>query len=147
MFRPVRFSLQKLRIPRFGLAISPESTIPASPMFLAGVLLTSRDCRRYGWRERAAIYPGSFATFESVRTDFDRYILSAYRIGAPINSSNGRSELRDTIPGRDILDTGSLRLDHDFSEKDHVYISYNTSADTNATTQLFLLYRPRTDEK
>ncbi len=62
-------------------------------------------------------------------------------VGAPIDSSNGRIPSFETqLPGRDTLDTGSLRLDHDFSEKDHVYISYNTSADTNATSPVVSPY-------
>jgi hypothetical protein len=44
------------------------------------------------------------------------------------------------LPGRDTLDTGSLRIDHDFSEKDHVYASYNTSAETSATSPVVSPY-------
>ena len=44
------------------------------------------------------------------------------------------------MPGRDTLDTGSLRIDHDFSEKDHVYASYNTSAETSATSPVVSPY-------
>jgi len=54
---------------------------------------------------------------------------------APIDSTTGRIPSYQTqVPGRDTLDTGSLRIDHDFSDKDHVYASYNTSADTSATS-------------
>jgi hypothetical protein len=62
-------------------------------------------------------------------------------VAAPIDSTTGRIPSYQTqIPGRDTLDTGSLRLDHDFSEKDHVYASYNTSADTSATSPVVSPY-------
>ncbi len=62
-------------------------------------------------------------------------------VGAPINSANGRiPSFQTQVPGRDTLDTGSLRLDHDFSEKDHVYASYNTSAETSANNPVVAPY-------
>jgi hypothetical protein len=62
-------------------------------------------------------------------------------LAAPIDSTTGRIPSYQTqVPGRDTLDTGSLRLDHDFSEKDHVYASYNTSADTSATSPVVSPY-------
>jgi len=62
-------------------------------------------------------------------------------VAAPIDSTSGRIPSYQTeIPGRDTLDTGSLRLDHDFSEKDHVYASYNTSAETSAANPVVSPY-------
>jgi hypothetical protein len=62
-------------------------------------------------------------------------------VAAPIDSTTGRIPSYQTqIPGRDTLDTGSLRLDHDFSDKDHVYASYNTSAETSATSAVVSPY-------
>jgi hypothetical protein len=63
-------------------------------------------------------------------------------LGVPINPANGRiaNGYQTSIPGQDTLDTGSLRLDHDFSERDHVYASYNTSADTSATNPVVSPY-------
>ncbi len=62
-------------------------------------------------------------------------------VAAPIDSATGRIPSYETqLPGRDTLDTGSLRIDHDFSEKDHVYASYNTSADTSATSAVVSPY-------
>lgn len=61
---------------------------------------------------------------------------------APIDPSTGRifPSYQTQMPGRDTLDTGSLRLDHDFSDKDHVYASYNTSAETSATNPVVSPY-------
>lgn len=55
-------------------------------------------------------------------------------IGAPINSSNGRiiGGYQTILPGRSTLDTGVLRLDHDFSERDHLYGVYNISSQISA---------------
>ena len=54
---------------------------------------------------------------------------------APIDQSSGRiSEFQTLLPGRSVQDLGTLRLDHDFSEKDHFYVTYNTSAQTSATS-------------
>jgi hypothetical protein len=62
-------------------------------------------------------------------------------LSAPIDPTTGRIPGFETqVSGHDILDTGSLRLDHDFSEKDHVYASYNTSADTSATNPVVSPY-------
>lgn len=56
--------------------------------------------------------------------------------GAPIDPFTGRvaGGYFTTLPGRDTLDLGTLRLDHDFSQKDHVYVTYNASAETSATS-------------
>ena len=61
-------------------------------------------------------------------------------VAAPIDSNGRIPGYQTQIPGRDTLDTGSLRLDHDFSEKDHVYASYNTSAETSATNPVVSPY-------
>jgi len=55
-------------------------------------------------------------------------------LSAPIDPSSGKiaGVFQTSLPGRETLDLGTLRLDHDFSEKDHVYVVYNASADTSA---------------
>jgi hypothetical protein len=54
--------------------------------------------------------------------------------GAPINPANGRiiGGFQTILPGRSTLDTGVLRIDHDFSERDHLYGVYNISSQTSA---------------
>jgi hypothetical protein len=67
-------------------------------------------------------------------------LIDAYfpKIGtsAPINPANGRivGGYQTILPGRSTLDSGVLRVDHDFSENDHLYGVYNVSAQTSATT-------------
>jgi hypothetical protein len=53
---------------------------------------------------------------------------------APINTTTGRIPGYQTLlPGRSVRDSGTLRVDHDFSEKDHVYATYNASGQTLAS--------------
>jgi len=52
-------------------------------------------------------------------------------LAAPITASSGRiPNYLSNVPGRSTQDVGTLRVDHDFSEKDRVYVTYNGSART-----------------
>ena len=64
-------------------------------------------------------------------------------ISAPINPSTGYVGQVDAngdqingyssnVPTRSVLDLGTLRVDHDFSENDHLYGAYNAGAQTYA---------------
>lgn len=53
---------------------------------------------------------------------------------APINAANGR--LRDywnLLPGLSVQDLGTIRVDHDFSDRDKVYAVYNVSSQASHT--------------
>jgi hypothetical protein len=61
-------------------------------------------------------------------------------LSAPINPVTGQingpddiSGYQTVLPGRSVRDLGTLRIDHDFSDRDHVYGVYNASAVTSAT--------------
>src|SRR5437588_11818757 len=61
-------------------------------------------------------------------------------LSAPINPATGQingpddvSGYQTLLPGRSVRDVGTLRIDHDFSDRDHVYSVYNASASTAAT--------------
>lgn len=66
-------------------------------------------------------------------------LISTYypKIGlsAPINPANGRipGGYQTILSGNSIQDRGDLRLDHDFSERDHLYGQYHASAQVSAT--------------
>ncbi len=66
-------------------------------------------------------------------------LISTYfpKIGlsAPINPANGRipGGYQTILSGNSIQDVGTLRLDHDFSDRDHLYGVYNVSSQVNAT--------------
>ncbi|MGH9505114.1 MAG: carboxypeptidase regulatory-like domain-containing protein [Terriglobales bacterium] len=62
-------------------------------------------------------------------------------LSAPIISSSGRVPNFETIlPGRAVQDLGTLRVDHDFSEKDRIYGTYNASAQTMANSLVQVPY-------
>ena len=62
-------------------------------------------------------------------------------LSAPINPANGRVPGFETIlPGRSVQDVGTLRVDHDFSEKDHIFGTYNASARTSANNLVQVPY-------
>jgi len=55
-------------------------------------------------------------------------------LSALINPATGRiPAFQTTLPGRSIQDLGTLRVDHDFSEKDRVYVTYNAAGQTSAS--------------
>jgi Carboxypeptidase regulatory-like domain/TonB dependent receptor len=53
---------------------------------------------------------------------------------APIDPETGRilGGYQTILPGNSVLDSGVLRIDHDFSDKDHLYGVYDASAQTSA---------------
>lgn len=51
-------------------------------------------------------------------------------VGAPINSRGRIPGYHTILPGRSVIDTGTLRVDHDFTDKDRVYAVYTGSAAT-----------------
>ncbi len=56
-----------------------------------------------------------------------------------INTSNGRVGplFQTLVPGGSTRDLGTLRIDHDLSDKDHVYGVYNAQASVGGTTPVF----------
>ncbi|PYT87935.1 MAG: hypothetical protein DMG36_24655, partial [Acidobacteria bacterium] len=57
-------------------------------------------------------------------------------LSAPINPANGRipGGYHTLLSGNSTQDIGTLRLDHDFSDRNHLYGVYNVSAQVNATS-------------
>src|SRR5262249_4023729 len=51
-------------------------------------------------------------------------------LGADINNTSGRVSYTTNVSQPYVRDTGSLRLDHDFTDRDHVFGVYNGSAAT-----------------
>src|SRR5205807_2490600 len=62
--------------------------------------------------------------------------------GVPIDPFSGQvlGGFSTILSGRDTIDLGTLRLDHDFSEKDHVYVTYNASAETSGKPSVAVPY-------
>jgi hypothetical protein len=59
-------------------------------------------------------------------------------LSAPLNPANGRivGGYQTILSGRSIQDLGTMRLDHDFSERDHLYGVYNVSAQVSANANV-----------
>ena len=60
---------------------------------------------------------------------------------APIDSikgtlTDGVNGFQTLLPGRSVRDVGTLRIDHDFTERDHIYGVYDGSAQTTANTSV-----------
>ncbi len=57
-------------------------------------------------------------------------------LSAPINPNNGRISggYHTILSGHSTQDVGTLRMDHDFSDRDHFYGVYNVSSQLNATS-------------
>jgi hypothetical protein len=56
-------------------------------------------------------------------------------LSAPINPSTGRVPGYQTLlPGREVQDLGTLRVDHDFSDNNHLYVVYNAAGQTTANS-------------
>ena len=56
-------------------------------------------------------------------------------LSAPIDSSTGKvPDFATLLSGRSVQDLGTLRVDHDFSEKDRVYVVYNAAGQGLANT-------------
>jgi Carboxypeptidase regulatory-like domain/TonB dependent receptor len=55
-------------------------------------------------------------------------------LSAPIDPDTGRipGGYQTILPGNSTLDSGVLRIDHDFSDRDHLYGVYDASAQTSA---------------
>ena len=114
----------------------------AKPLVPAGVTLTAQEIATNTIPDtNPNDPPGSlrFVTIPSrlLNPDVQKLIGTYFpKIGlsAPINPANGRipGGFQTILPGNSTQDIGTLRLDHDFSERNHLYGVYNVSAQVNA---------------
>jgi hypothetical protein len=115
----------------------------AKPLVPAGVTLTAQEIATDTIPDsNPNDPPGSlrFVTIPSRLLNPDvQKLISTYfpKIGlsTPINPKNGRipGGFQTILPGNSTQDLGTLRLDHDFSERNHLYGVYSASAGVNAT--------------
>ena len=146
---PVDISTTKLAHPSLwtgnfsGMTDNSQSpTVYNEPDVPAGVVLTPQEIATdtvNGAGQQFLQIPSRLLN-PSVQTLINKY-FPHIGVTAPIDPSTGRIPSYQTeISGWDTLDTGSLRLDHDFSDRDHVYASYNTSAESSATSPVVSPY-------
>ncbi len=122
----------------------------AKPLVPAGVTLTSQEIATNTIPDtNPNDPPGSlrFVTIPSrlLNPDVQKLVDTYFpKIGlsAPINPANGRipGGYQTILSGNSTQDIGTLRLDHDFSERNHLYGVYNASAQSNATNAVVSPY-------
>ena len=61
-------------------------------------------------------------------------------VGAPIDRRGRIPGYHTILPGRSVIDTGTLRVDHEFSDKDRVYVVYTGSGATIANQSVVGAY-------
>jgi hypothetical protein len=146
---PVDISTTKLAHPSLwagnfaGMTDNSGSTpVYNEPDVPAGVVLTPQEIAddTVGGAGQQFLQIPSRLLNPSVQSLITKY-FPHIGLTAPIDPTTGRIPSYQTqISGWDTLDTGSLRLDHDFSDRDHVYASYNTSAESSATSPVVSPY-------
>jgi len=131
-------------LPDPALNCVPGAVISAKPVVVlpAGVTLTQQeidtdteavtDCK--GNTTQRFIQIPSRLLNPTVQALINTY-FPKIGLSAPINPANGRipGGYHTILSGNSTQDVGTLRLDHDFSERNHLYGVYNVSAQVNAT--------------
>jgi hypothetical protein len=143
--QPVNISNNKLPHPAFWTGdFSPLLVDPAGVSLLpdvpAGVTLTPAE-------EAADTYQGQGQQFVTIPSRLlnpnTQKLIDLYfpKISPSVAVDTSTGRIRDTfqtlLPGGSSRDLGTLRLDHDFGDKDHVYGVYNAQAFTGTTSAVF----------
>src|SRR5581483_10662265 len=153
---PVSFSSTKLPHPSFwtgdfSCMIAPTQgtqPLPAVPAsFPNGATLTAQeiatDTYCPGWPnctglgQQFVIIPSRLLN-PNVQQLIDNY-FPKISTAVPIDPGTGRvGELFQTlVPGGSTRDLGSIRIDHDLTDKDHIYGVYNAQASVGGTAPVF----------
>lgn len=134
--QPVNLSASNIAHPSLWGGDFSQVDDDIKPTVPAGVTLTPEEIANDtvgGLGQQFITIPSRLlnpTTQQLIATYFPKIGLSA-----PIDSSTGRvPDYFTNAPGRSVQDLGTLRVDHDFSEKDHVYVVYNAAAQTLANT-------------
>ena len=118
----------------------PDSAKPAVP---AGVTLTAQEvsANTVGGQGKQFITIPSRLLNPITQNIIKQYFPPA-SVNAPINASNGRLlGYYNLVPQHGHRDLGSFRVDHDFTERDRYYLSFNaqgTTADGSAVASPFI---------
>jgi hypothetical protein len=112
---------------------STSSTTAVKPDVPAGVMLTPEEIAN----DTVGGFGDQFITIPSrLLNPTTQALINTYfpkiGVGAPIDRRGRIPGYHTILPGRSVIDTGSLRVDHDFSEKDRVYVVYTASGATVA---------------
>jgi hypothetical protein len=106
----------------------------AKPVVPPGVVLTPQEIATNtvgGLGQQFITIPGRLLN-PNVQSLINTY-FPKIGLSAPIDSATGRVPGYQTLlSGESIEDLGTLRLDKDFGDKNHVYVVYNAAAQTSA---------------
>jgi hypothetical protein len=134
--RPVQVNSDSLPHPSLWTGDFSLLDDPFKPYVPAGVTLTPEEVANNtvgGAGSQFTSIPSRLLnpTVQSLITTYFPQI----GLSAPIESDTGRiSGYHSILPGRAVQDLGTLRVDHDFSERDHIYVVYNAAGQTIANT-------------
>jgi len=112
-----------------NFSLLPDSAKPAVP---AGVTLTAQEIasNTVGGLGQKFISIPSRLLNPITQAIIQKYFPPA-SVNAPINTSNGRlTGFYDLLPQHGTRDLGSFRIDHDFSDRDRYYLSFNAQTKT-----------------
>jgi len=158
---PVSFSSTKLPHPLLwtgdfsGMVSDPDpanqfpGSLPAIPSDIQGQLTpqeVASDTYCPGWPNCTGPHTNQFVIIPShFLSPNNQKIIDLYfpKISTqlPINASNGRIDSADPfqtlVPGGSTRDLGTLRIDRDLSDNDHIYGVYNAQASVGGTSPVF----------
>jgi hypothetical protein len=102
----------------------PDSAKPAIP---AGITLTPQEIAGNtvgGLGQRFTVIPSRL--LNPITQAVIRQYFPPASVNAPINTSNGRlTSYNNLVPQHGTRDLGSMRIDHDFTERDRYYFTFN----------------------
>src|ERR1700730_2095511 len=105
----------------------PDSVTLTPQELATNTLVDSDGARRFITIPSRLLNP---TTQQLINTYFPKIGLAV-----PINPANGKilGGFQTILPGRSVQDIGTLRLDHDFSDRNRLYGVYNVSSQNSAT--------------
>lgn len=146
LFRNAPVFLRNTRLPHPSLLAGDFTKIvdSAKPLVPAGVTLTAAEIAQNtlnGEGLRFTSIPQRL--LNPVVSKFVQQYFPNISTSAPINPSNGRLiEYATNLPGTTRRDLGTMRVDHDFSDNDRIYVVYNVQAVTQATSPVVSPFIP-----
>jgi len=144
--------ISSISIPHPSLYAGDFSTLndSAKPLVPAGVTLTAQEIATDTIPDANPNDPPGSLRFIRIPSRLlnpsVQKLINTYfpKIGlsAPINPATGRivGGYQTILSGNSTQDIGTLRLDHDFSEQNHLYGVYNVSAQVNANSPVVSPY-------
>ncbi len=146
LFRNSPVFLRNTRLPHPSLLAGDFTMISdaAKPAVPAGITLTSAEIAQNTVNGQGLVFTKiPQRLMNPVVGNFVQKYFPAVSMSAPINTGNGRLvEFATNLPGTTRRDLGTLRVDHDFTDRDRIYGVYNVQAVTSATSPVVSPFIP-----